>query len=519
MNRNKGIKLSTIVFWLLIGIVCFAWYNDDRPEDINVAAGSSGSGYETETVCEDPGDADYDTDSRDSDDYWSADDDYSPDHDGYLGPDEYDDPVYDESDEMDTSDDYLPDYDEYDDTESSDDYLPDYNEYDDTESSDDYLPDYDEYDNTAISDDYLPDYDEYGSDSAFCAAERDPNVPEGTYVVRYENDDDKLMRDMGAALEALEPEVCLIGDGSFDRDDMYDKMPYSAFWLTDYSTSTQTNTDPATGAQATYKFYHFNYNCSSIEEVEAGKAEIDTATDSIIAKIPAGSDEWGKILSVHDSLCKLVTYDKSFTEPHIYDIYGALGGNHIAVCNGYSLAMVHILKQLGIEAERVCSDDYKHAWNKVSVASSECFLDVTWDDLNLVSETGVPLISHDYFFLTKEEMSSVPDHMSSSYETDYTMYYSSDYNYHKRNGYMIDSYSWDDLVSKLKAQYDSGSAFISVRFANEGDYEYVKQWMDSGRSELNDLVAAIGYNGYYYYWYNDNTKTFSVHTGQYSEVQ
>ena len=63
----------------------------------------------------------------------------------------------------------------------------------------------------------------------------------------------------------------------------------------------------------------------------------------------------------------------------------------------------------------------------------------------------------------------------------------------------------------MRRQYESGTNMLTVRFASRDDYEKVKQWDDSGRTELGDLLRELNYNGNgIYTWYKDEVNTLSI---------
>ena len=348
-------------------------------------------------------------------------------------------------------------------------------------------------------DDYDADYEDADEDGVY--------IPDDTYVVRYDGDRDQLYLDMYQATSLLNEDVCLIG-GSFDRADMYD-MPYSGFWIRDYTTRTEYGTDDAAGESLTYTFYHFTYDdgltCTTLAEQ---RDAIDAAADEIIDRIPLNADTWTQIRIVHDELCRLITFDKEFTQPHRYDAYGALV-NHIAVCNGYTCAFNHIMSRLGMDTHRVYSKT--HAWNSTGVPSTQEYIDITWDDTDTYDEYGREYVNYAYLFLTYDEMESVNEHQDISGEPYAYMDDPAVYNYHMHEGYYIYDYTWDDLVDKMRRQYESGTNMLTVRFASRDDYEKVKQWDDSGRTELGDLLRELNYNGNgIYTWYKDEVNTLSI---------
>lgn len=408
-------------------------------------------------------------------------------------------------------DDYAEDYDAYDDYTEDD-----YASGEDYTGGDDYIAEdlSDPYREEPAADD-MPSL--YAEEPAYTG---DPDigdeqgvntegydVPDGAAVVTYTGDKAQLIDDMYNETSKLPSEVYVAG-GSFDSNDLF-AMPYSGFWIKDYTTRTETGTDPLTGEATTYTICHFNYyDGLTVEELERQKAEVDSAADAIISRIPLGADTWTQIRVVHDEICRSVSYDYSISKPHIYDAFGALI-NREAVCNGYSCAFNHVMARLGIDAKRIYSAE--HAWNYVNVPSEELFLDLTWDDTDMFDENGREYVKNEYLFLTLDEMRTISQHQDLNGEPDSDTGYSEPYNYCIHEGYCIYSYNWDDLVSIMRRQYETGTNMLTVRFDTDADYQMVKQWNASGRPELNDLLGQLGYTGKgYYTWYNDELRTLSI---------
>lgn len=343
--------------------------------------------------------------------------------------------------------------------------------------------------------------------------ESDVYIPEGTGIVRDTGDRDQLREDVYWETSMLNPDVCLIG-GSFDRNDIY-AMPYSGFWIRDYSTRSENGRDPQTGDETTFTFYHFTYDDGlTLEDLDSRKAAIDRQADEIISRIPISADTWTQIRIVHDELCRLITYDKDASNLHRFDAYGALV-DHEAVCNAYACAFNHIMNRLGLSAKRMYSDD--HAWSVVGISSEQNYIDVTWDDTDLYDRYGNEYVNHAYLFLTLDEIELIPQHHNISTDLISESYGAEYCNYHMHEGYYMYDCSWDELVNIFREQYDAGTNMLTVRFAYQDDYDIVKQWEAADSKELNKLMGEIGYTGGYYTWFKDEVRTLSI--GLYAEPQ
>lgn len=100
-----------------------------------------------------------------------------------------------------------------------------------------------------------------------------------------------------------------------------------------------------------------------------------------------------------------------------FDAYGALV-NGQAVCNGYALAYLGMLKALNIPAIMISSDVEDHAWNMVYYENEWLFFDATFEDTDGVDD----LLNH-YYGMTYEELDE--DHefdVTSEYNLSYEEY-------------------------------------------------------------------------------------------------
>ena len=124
--------------------------------------------------------------------------------------------------------------------------------------------------------------------------------------------------------------------------------------------------------------------------VEAYNQAIKYAYSKAIA--PDMTEDWQKLLSIHDYLADTVTYseviangtdaEKSAYDSSnrflVYTPYSALVGDRISVCQGYSLAFKLLCNMAGIECGYAVSAH--HIWNIAECNGNFYHIDVTWDD-------------------------------------------------------------------------------------------------------------------------------------------
>ncbi|MCM1327660.1 MAG: Ig-like domain-containing protein [Bacteroidales bacterium] len=150
---------------------------------------------------------------------------------------------------------------------------------------------------------------------------------------------------------------------------------------------------------------NFSYKTVTDEQ----KQEFEQKVNEAVALVTDAMSDVEKALVLHDYLAQHCAY--AYTEylagtstldscPNVYDAYGALV-NGKAVCQGYALAYVELLKRVGITSYICSSEAMNHAWNVVSIDDAWYHVDVTWDDPTWNREGRA---CHTYFLLSDTEM-------------------------------------------------------------------------------------------------------------------
>lgn len=135
-----------------------------------------------------------------------------------------------------------------------------------------------------------------------------------------------------------------------------------------------------------------------------------------------------KLLILHDRLAIWNMYDYDRLEddnPIIYTAYGALGEGS-SVCQGYAMAYMYLLDQVGIDSYYCSSEKLCHGWNIVYLNGKKYHVDVTWDDTDFRGEVG-----HDNFLRSSDGIYAAGhnaiDYDTTPIDTKYDNYFWQDY--------------------------------------------------------------------------------------------
>ena len=132
----------------------------------------------------------------------------------------------------------------------------------------------------------------------------------------------------------------------------------------------------------------------------------NSVSAAIIAGMPNGTRE-EKLLYIHDYIVTHCKYDLTYQGR---DAYACLVQGS-AVCQGYSLAFVHLCNLAGLEAIFVSSETLNHAWNLVRLSNGGIenawyLVDCTWDDPILSANPSLwspTVCTHEHFLVCRED--------------------------------------------------------------------------------------------------------------------
>lgn len=160
-----------------------------------------------------------------------------------------------------------------------------------------------------------------------------------------------------------------------------------------------------------------NYNCNSEEYLEKYNA-CRVVTERLTADL-VGNEELTdaeKALLLHDRLAVHCEYDTSLMAPNCHNMYGALV-NGVAVCQGYAMAYMYLLREVDIPSSYVSSALLNHGWNLVEIDGKEYHVDVTWDD---PAKDITGRVNHENFLLSGQGIIESGHHKNGYVDYDYS---------------------------------------------------------------------------------------------------
>ena len=145
----------------------------------------------------------------------------------------------------------------------------------------------------------------------------------------------------------------------------------------------------------------FNYRMDA-EERKTALQMYEREVDYIVSLVDPAMSDAEKALFVHDYLIASFSYDTDVTNFDVISLFTERKG----VCQAYSLAYMAVLRELGMDAVMVTSDEMGHAWNLVKVDGTWYHVDLSFDD----PSPDLPgRVLHENFLLDDEGIRNSPD--------------------------------------------------------------------------------------------------------------
>ncbi|MDO4458551.1 MAG: hypothetical protein Q4C42_00440 [Clostridia bacterium] len=307
------------------------------------------------------------------------------------------------------------------------------------------------------------------------------------------------------AMDNLEPGIVIYNPGNIKdyckyTSDFYTACDYRIFWCDDYKWTSYTEEDKI--------MFKFSYCVNSKDELKEMQNEADSEKNAILSKIPAGASTWESAKIIHDELISLIKFEGTYTEDHIYNLYGALV-NKSAACTGYAYAFSNLMNELGYNTYVVRSPE--HAWNVVSTENGDLHIDCTWDDPDTYDSNGNPHIKYTYFFLGKDEICDVEQHgITGINNSGDASSLAKSWNYHKMQGFFLEEYDYDAVLNIFRDQYLNGDKVLTVKFANHENVENLEEWTENRFRKMKEALESIEYFGSFTWQSEPETGTFNI---------
>lgn len=331
---------------------------------------------------------------------------------------------------------------------------------------------------------------------AWCCCNKDnqndskESIPEGMPSIEWNNSQpEKSYEKLSVLLSNMEQEVAVL---NCDKNPEWEDICMENFWVDSFSISGLTG--------GNIKILSFKFK-DDAEDNKSMQLQIKKEAQRIISLIPENADDYEKALIIHDELVKRIEYDESVRLQHSHDIYGAFV-EHRAVCQGYTYAMMYIAKRIGLDCEELSSKT--HIWNKLpGFESGECYIDITWDDIDKTDADGNPYVIHDTFGLSKKEMESLSEHKIQNNEKNVQEKNTVGDNFFRKNGWYIPKGDTAVLELAVKEQLESGGNTIELRFDDKSDYA-------AARDTVDEMLRRMGYEDAYISWQNESLLIYTV---------
>lgn len=150
------------------------------------------------------------------------------------------------------------------------------------------------------------------------------------------------------------------------------------------------------------------------EDVNIAQSKIDSVVAEIENEVSKISDDYNKIMYIHDWICENVKYDESLSKTHKDGIYGVFVEKE-AVCGGYSKAFKYLLDKANINCIIIqgigtAQGTENHAWNYVEYNNNWYGVDCTWDDPVIIGDLRYYTEQKYYTYFLKGHNSFNSDH-------------------------------------------------------------------------------------------------------------
>lgn len=221
----------------------------------------------------------------------------------------------------------------------------------------------------------------------------------------------------------------------------------------------------------------FEYICTDSEIAQTNE-KIENKAKEILEQINPQGDDFEKSLAIFDYIVLNTTYNTDAVGniekyPHSSTIEGVFL-DESAICSGYAKAYQYLLKMAGIDSILVSgtaqtpNGESGHAWILQETDGFYYYTDPTWGD-SYEGSGKSDFVSHTYFCITSEEISSTHKYTDECYQIFET---ENDCNsYFNRRGLCFDRYNFSEIKSAIKDEIKNNPIGVEIKFTNEEEYQ------------------------------------------------
>lgn len=237
------------------------------------------------------------------------------------------------------------------------------------------------------------------------------------------------------------------------------------------------------------------------EEIKTRKQQIEAYAETVLAGMPAVTDEYEVVRYLYEYLISHTDYVMEARDNQnicSVCIYGE------SVCQGYAKTLQYLLGKAGIEATLVIgkvSGGEGHAWNLVRMNDNWYYVDVTWGDASYQMEEGteeynisnMPSMNYDYLGVTTEQLlkTHILEHVVPLPEcmslTD---------NYYVREGAYFECVDEQKLTQVFEKAKADGKDYVTLKCADSVSYAAMKQYLLDEQKIFFYLESADGVLAY-----------------------
>lgn len=239
-------------------------------------------------------------------------------------------------------------------------------------------------------------------------------------------------------------------------------------------------------------------------EYRMNKSEIEVTKNKLVNSrffkeldklIRSKNNAFEKALVAYECIIKHTDYDSAAAASssdfydYAYNIDGVILKSK-AVCSGYSKAFQYFMNRHEIYCTFVAGNTNRgrHAWNLINL-SGYYYIDTTWGDPVFSNNTKRPsdYISYDFFCITTKDLKK-----SHGAIIDQKMPLCTDtrYNYYKYFNMISDSFSVNDVASRLVTAYRNGKNEAVIVYSSKQTYLLAKRELFENEKIFEALSKA-----------------------------